>query len=89
MIKDAMTVITPSLPKLFNLSIQEKIFPTIWKSARIIPIHKSGDKQDPSNYRPISILFHARYISVTTPTRQNEAITFKHVYLIQVRIPTS
>ena len=27
---------------------------------------------------------HARYISVTTPTRQNEAITFKHVYLIQV-----
>ena len=58
MIKDAMTVITPSnsLTKLFNLSIQEKTFPTIWKSTRIMPIYKSGDKQDPSNYRPISIL---------------------------------
>ena len=56
MIKDAATVITPSITKLFNLSIQETIFPTIWKTARIIPIYKSGDKQDPTNYRPISIL---------------------------------
>ena len=56
MIKDAVSVITPSLTKLFNLSIQEKVFPNNWKSARIIPIYKSGDKQNPSNYRPISIL---------------------------------
>ena len=56
MLKDAVTVITPSLTQLFNLSIQTKTFPTIWKNARIMPIHKSGDTQNPSNYRPISIL---------------------------------
>ena len=43
--KDAMTVITPSLT-----------FPTIWKNARTMPIHKTGDTQNPSNYMPISIL---------------------------------
>ena len=52
MLKDAVTVITPSLTQLFNLSIQTKTFPTIWKNARIMPIHKSGN---PSNYMPISI----------------------------------
>ena len=56
MIKDAVTAITSSLSKLFNVLIQEKISSTIWKYARIIPILKSGDKQGPENYRPISIL---------------------------------
>ena len=31
-------------------------FPTILKQARVIPIHKSGNTEDPGNYRPISIL---------------------------------
>ena len=32
------------------------MFPSILKQARVIPIFKSGDKEDPGNYRPISIL---------------------------------
>ena len=31
-------------------------FPTILKQARVIPIHKLGNTEDPGNYRPISIL---------------------------------
>ena len=31
-------------------------FPSILKQARVIPIFKAGDKEDPGNYRPISIL---------------------------------
>ena len=54
--KYAVTVIQPSLTQLFNLSNQTKTFPTIWKNARIMPIHKSEDTQNPSNYQAISIL---------------------------------
>ena len=31
-------------------------FPDILKQARVFPIHKGGPSEDPSNYRPISIL---------------------------------
>ena len=41
---------------LFNYSIQIETFPTEWKVAKIIPLHKSGPKNVADNYRPISIL---------------------------------
>ena len=41
---------------MINFSLKSGTFPTQWKRAKIIPIHKSGDKDTPSNYRPISIL---------------------------------
>ena len=31
-------------------------FPTQWKRANIVPIHKKNDKQVVSNYRPVSLL---------------------------------
>ena len=39
-----------------NISIHTGVFPDVLKEARIIPIHKGGPSEDPSNYRPISIL---------------------------------
>lgn len=41
---------------LCNLSLESGIFPTSLKHSVVIPIHKKGDKQDCSNYRPISLL---------------------------------
>ncbi|CAH2088841.1 unnamed protein product [Euphydryas editha] len=41
---------------LFNASLQAGIFPSIWKTAHIVPIYKSGNKSCCENYRPISIL---------------------------------
>ena len=32
------------------------IFPDDWKKAKVHPIFKSGERNIPSNYRPISIL---------------------------------
>lgn len=41
---------------LVNLSIRTNTFPECWKPAVITPIHKSGEKDTPNNYRPIAIL---------------------------------
>ena len=38
------------------MCIAKNIFPAVLKKAKIIPLHKSGNPDDPSNYRPISIL---------------------------------
>lgn len=48
--------LTLSLPLniLFKKSLSSGIFPLLWKQTHIIPIHKSGDKHDVQNYRPIS-----------------------------------
>ena len=44
------------LASLFKLIYNEKKIPEQWKTARIIPLHKKGAKDDITNYRPISNL---------------------------------
>ncbi|CAG9106505.1 unnamed protein product [Plutella xylostella] len=51
----SQSVVTP-LSRIFNLSIETGVFPTCWKLAAVVPIHKGGNKKEPSNYRPISLL---------------------------------
>ena len=40
---------------LFNHIYSAACFPSIWKQAYISTLHKKGAKQDPANYRPLSI----------------------------------
>lgn len=44
------------LALIYNKSLSEGVFPTAWKIANIVPIHKKGNLNIASNYRPISIL---------------------------------
>ena len=41
---------------ILNSSLNSSTFPSVWKTALVRPLHKSGDRSCPSNYRPISIL---------------------------------
>ena len=47
--------ITPILTRILTESWQSGEFPRDWKLANISAIHKKGSKNDPNNYRPISL----------------------------------
>ncbi len=55
-IKLAAPAISDSLTLIFNQAITLSTFPDEWKMARVIPLHKSGQRNIPGNYRPISVL---------------------------------
>ena len=45
-----------SLTHIINLVIRTDTIPNDWKTARVTPIYKDGSREDPNNYRPISVL---------------------------------
>ena len=55
-LKEGAQTLSKHLSKLFNLSLSLSYFPSQWKLGNVVPVYKKGDKKDPSNYRPISIL---------------------------------
>ena len=40
---------------IFQMSLDKGECPIDWKTANVTPIHKKGDRTDPSNYRPVSL----------------------------------
>ena len=56
LLKEAVEVVTPTITSLFNISLETEIYPSTWKLAKVTPLFKKGSRQDPSNYRPISVL---------------------------------
>lgn len=52
----AASAIAPSLTEIFNISMDSNQFPSDWKTARVIPLFKKGQRSVLDNYRPISIL---------------------------------
>ena len=55
-VKLAVDSLSPSIAVLINKRIATCEFPSQLKIAKVLPIFKGGEKFDPSNYRPISIL---------------------------------
>ena len=72
MLKQLEPAICVPMLQLFKASIEQNIVPRIWKYANVIPIHKKGDKSDPTNYRPVSLL--------ATTGKMLEKIVFKYLF---------
>ena len=49
-------VLSPYLCFLFSFGFEFGFFPSCFKIARVVPIHKAGSKNEVTNYRPISLL---------------------------------
>jgi len=56
LLKIIIPYIAPTMTEIINLCFTAGIFPDSLKIAHICPIHKKGDKNLVSNYRPISVL---------------------------------
>jgi len=71
-LKEVAYKISPILTIIFQASLDQGAQPKIWKTAKVVPIYKKGNKSDPCNYRPVSltcicckILEHIVYSSIS------------------------
>ena len=56
LLKHVKNIIAPLLSKLINASINDEKYPHCLKVSKIVPIFKSGNKEECTNYRPITLL---------------------------------
>lgn len=69
------------LTELFQMSLNQGVFPDLWKETRILPIFKKDDPNNVSNYRPIAILnavekvfekvIHLQLLNIVQPQLSN------------------
>jgi hypothetical protein len=55
-IKGCSDIFAPLLTYIFNLSLTNATFPSLWKQTAVVPVFEKGNISIVSNYRPISIL---------------------------------
>jgi hypothetical protein len=55
-IKSCSVIVIPILRHIFNWSLTQQYFPTVWREETVVPVFKGGIHTAVSNYRPISIL---------------------------------
>ena len=55
-VKNIIHLVVQSYPHICSLSFATGIFPDAMKIAKVIPIYKTGAKDEFNNHRPISLL---------------------------------
>ena len=55
-LKDSFPITIAEIMNLINTSFSSNKFAQVWKLAKVIPVLKSGDPDEPSNICPISLL---------------------------------
>ena len=71
-LKGTCNSIKKPLSILYNRSLRECKFPSLWKSGMVMPLYKKGPSELPSNYRPVSLLCAVGKVM--------ERVVFKYLY---------
>uniref|UniRef100_A0A6G5AA41 Putative tick transposon n=1 Tax=Rhipicephalus microplus TaxID=6941 RepID=A0A6G5AA41_RHIMP len=71
LLKNTKEIIAMYFLMMFSLSLETGILPNDWKEGKVIPVHKSGNRQSPLNYRPISL--------TSVPCKIMEHVIYSHI----------
>jgi len=55
-VKQCIQLIKGPLAHIYNVSLNSGVFPDEWKTAKVKPLYKKGDRYNMLKYRPISII---------------------------------
>ena len=80
-LKDGAKVLALPLYNLVNLSIKQSLFPDQYNIAKLKPLFKKGSKNDPKNYKPISLLSAVSKIIEKTFHIQLQEYLYKNGFL--------
>ena len=69
----AAPVIYRQFTDLLNLSLKSLEFPVDWVLANVFPVFEAGERKNPNNYKPISVL--------STISKVFEKLGYEKVYL--------
>ncbi len=53
--KKTSTVLLIPLCLIFNYSLSTSTIPSLWRKSIVVPLFKKGKREDPKNYRPVSL----------------------------------
>ena len=56
MLKELSATISKPITIIFNSSMCQSLVPQLWKEVNITALFKKGDKAEPGNYRPVSLI---------------------------------
>ena len=82
LIKKVIIALVDPLTYICNLSLKTGTFPSLMKTAKVIPVYKAGDKNLFTNYRPISLLSQFSKILEKIFSARLDSFIDKHNLLI-------
>jgi len=55
-LKEVSSEIIPALILIFQASLDQGTLPEVWKQASVVPVFKKGNRSNPCNFRPTSLI---------------------------------
>ena len=98
LLKEIASELSPILTLLFNASLQQGNIPDDWRKALVTPLFKKGNRNDPTNYRPISLtsiccklLEHIIYSNIMSHLNEHNILSdaqfgFRHKHSAELQL---